>query len=311
MEYKGIVLSLIFIFVAVMLLIIYWFIPFSVIKFRTEPSNFNFNVDFGSNNTNLEGMQFYKHMRYQNPSISYLIENDCTLQKKDDARRAFEIISNKTILNFYETASNEEINIACSEKNKMDGEMFIAGEGGPSKASKVGSLHVIFNGKVLLIKDSECPKPNIAIHEILHALGFNHSKNPYNIMYNISKCEQTIGDDIPLLINKLYAIPSYADLSIENVSASMRGKYLDMNMSVRNIGLKKSAEADLIVYANEEVIKEIKLAPMEIGRGLEMSLTNLWIPTIKTPTIELFVNSSFNELEKRNNKASLEAKEQD
>ena len=58
--------------------------------------------------------------------------------------------------------------------------LFIAGEGGPSNITKSGDFSVITHGSILLIKESKCERPNIAIHELLHALGFDHSENPNN-----------------------------------------------------------------------------------------------------------------------------------
>ena len=87
----------------VYLLGLYWFIPGGVIDFSTDVRNSNFSIS-----SEYEEMQFYENMRFPNPRISYKIF-DCTLQKEDDMEYAFEIISNITILDFYEVEENEEI----------------------------------------------------------------------------------------------------------------------------------------------------------------------------------------------------------
>jgi len=211
--------SFIFILFTISLLILYWFVPFKITEFGMKYGNSNFSLNNESGN-----MQFYPNMRYPNPKISYQIY-DCPLQKEDNMEWAFEILSDMSILSFYPVNYNEEISVTCDSKNKIEEGLFIAGEGGPTNISKAGKFNVIFHGGILLIRESKCEKPNIAIHELLHSLGFNHSSNPNNIMYYISGCGQTIGEDIPELINELYSIPSYPDLSFENVSAVMHGRY--------------------------------------------------------------------------------------
>ncbi|GAI14097.1 unnamed protein product, partial [marine sediment metagenome] len=52
---------------------------------------------------------------------------------------------------------------------------------------------------------------------------------------------------------------SYPDLSFENVSAVMNGRYLDTNMSIRNNGLKDSEKTKIEIYADGKLVKEIEL----------------------------------------------------
>jgi len=294
---------LFFIFV-LFTLVLYWFVPFSINEFKIKSSeNGNFSLGLPS----LEGMQFYPNMRYPDSKISYKIEN-CPLQKKESMEQAFEIISNLTILEFYSKSSEEEIFVTCENKNKIEERFFIAGEGGPVNVTSTKNFNVILSGKILLIKETMCPKPNVGMHELLHSLGFDHSQNPENIMYNISSCRQSIGDDIINLINSLYSTPSLPDLDFENVSAVMNGKYLDANISIRNNGLKGSENFSLDIYADEKFIEEINFDYMEIGYGSMVSLSNLWIPKINVENLKFVINYDFNELDKNNNKIILELK---
>jgi hypothetical protein len=301
---KKFFMSIIFILMVIILLFFYWFIPFNTVILKNLKGNSG-NYNFTLNNSEFKKMQFYENMRYVNSKISYKIYN-CTIAKQNDAESAFDILSNKTILTFYPVKSDEEISVYCQEKNKFKEGMFIAGEGGPSNITKSGNFYVISHGHILLIKESKCERPNIAIHELLHALGFGHSENSNNIMYEILDCSQTIGEDIPALINELYSIPSYPDLVFENVSAIMHGKYLTSNISIRNNGLEKSKKAELNIYADGKKIKKIDLEPLEIGEGFLVSFKNTWISKIKIEKIDFYINASFNELEEKNNKISLE-----
>ncbi len=285
------------------LLFFYFFIPYNKIEFYSEPESSNFSLP-----TYNGEMQFYPNMRYQSKEISYKIGNECTLKKKNDMEIAFDIVENLTILNFYEVAGNEEISIACEEKYITEEGLFIAGEGGPTKIIAGDEFNVIFNGNILLLRESKCPTPNIAIHELFHALGFNHSLNSGNVMYPVSNCNQDIGEDISELINKLYSYPSYPDLSFVNVSANIEGRYLNTNMTIKNIGLRDSEKAEIEIYADEKLVKKIELEPINIGEGRIITLGNIWIFNANIDTLKFIINSDFNELEKENNKVILSIK---
>jgi hypothetical protein len=246
-------------------------------------------------------------MRFSSTDISYKIE-DCPLQRENDMQWAFQILGNETVLNFYPVASGEEIIVTCQDAQKTEGNLFIAGEGGPTNITIAGDFNVIENGKILLMKDSTCQRPNIAIHELLHVLGFDHSKNPKNIMYEISRCDQTIGDDIINLIDNLYSTPSEPDLLFENASASMHGKYLNINFSIRNNGLQDAPEANVKILANGKETENIKIPPTEIGYGRKVSVENIWVKQMNVQNIEFVIEDNFAELSKDNNQVTFEIK---
>ena len=296
---KKIFLSFIFVIFCIGILSVYWFIPFGKIDFGAKSNNFNFSVNQSGN------MQFYQNMRYSDSQISYIIL-DCPLQKKNDMERAFEIISNRSVLEFSSVDYDPEISVTCDSRNRIEDGLFIAGEGGPVNITTVNNFNVILKGKILLIKKSDCENPNVALHELLHALGFGHSENPNNIMYPISNCKQTISDDMFMLINKLYSTPSQPDVTLANVSAVMRGKYLDINMSIKNNGLRDSVESKILIYTDDELVKEIKLDVLEIGYGRTITLNNLWVKQINVNKLDFFIDYNFPELEKNNNRISLE-----
>lgn len=296
-------LGLIFFIIVVGLLISYWFIPWKSSEFFIKSGNTNFST------SNDSEMQFYSNMRFPTSEISYKIDESCTLQKKDDMERGFEIIENLTLLSFYLVNSNEEISVTCSSKNIREGDMFVAGEGGPTNISQAGNFNVIFTGMILLIKDSKCPKPNVAMHELFHVLGFKHSSNPNNIMYNFSRCDQEISQDMINLINELYSYPTYPDLVFEDVSASMNGRYLDLNLTVRNYGLKDAEASSVKIYADGKSIKEVELKPVEIGYGRSVYLSNLFISQLNVETIIVEIKTVFQELDKENNKIILQIRE--
>lgn len=290
-------LIIIGVFILIGSLAIYWFYPVIGFENATGVGHSNFSIDISDSIP----MQFYANMRYPEKNISYRIEDSCTLTKKDEAERALEILEEATILNFYPVDSGEEIHIACNEKNLVQGGLFVAGEGGPTNITKAGIFNVITHGEVLLIRNSECPNPNVAIHETLHALGFDHSLNSNNIMYAVSNCKQTIGDDIPALIEELYSLPSQPDLVFEDVQHSANKRYLTINMSVRNNGFKQASATQIIIYVDGSEARRIDLQSLDIGEGMKMVLSNLLLKEIIINEIKIEIAYSGEEIDKENN----------
>jgi hypothetical protein len=239
-------------------------------------------------------------MRFPDSQISYKI-SDCPIQKKDEMKRALDIVSKKTLLTFYPVSLNEEITVTCDDNVKNEGGLFIAGEGGPTNITVADGYNIITHGKVLLIKPALCPNPNVALHELLHALGFDHSENENNVMYPISNCDQTIGEDVIELIDRLYSVPSLPDLAIENTSAIMHGNYLDLNISLRNNGFVDAPKSKIFIYADDKNIKTVDMEEIELGRGRGIAFTNLWLKTRNVRQIKIMIETDFEELDQTNN----------
>lgn len=292
----------IFVLLVVAMLGYYFFFPYNQLDFSPKYNNSNFNIGDSS-----KGMQFYENMRYPDKDISYKIE-DCSLSKQNNVEDAFEIIENLTVLRFNSVNSNEEIHVTCDSKKEMEGNLIVAGEGGPSNITKTDNFNVITKGEVMIFRESQCPQPIVGMHEIFHALGFDHSDNPGNIMYEVSNCDQEVGGDIVNTINDLYSYPSYSDLSFEDVSAQMNGKYLDANMSLRNNGLSESGNFDVFIYADEKEVKKIEVDSLKIGYGTTMTLGNLWVADLNVEEIRFVIASNADELNKNNNEVILSVK---
>ena len=280
--------------------VFYWLNPGVSANFLERDINPEFNIGNSS-----AQMQFYENMRFPTSNISYKIDNDCSLTKKRDMKVAFEMLANETDLSFYPVLRNEEITVSCQERNRMDGDLYIAGEGGPTNITDSNLFKVILHGNILLLRDSNCERPNVGVHELLHVLGFNHSTNKNNIMYPISNCKQTIGKEIPQLIDDLYSYPTKQDLTFGKSSASIDGRYLDLNFSVMNQGLKKSEKTVVDVYADNKKIKEFELNPIDIGGGIEIRVNNILLTKAKIENLSLSIPESNAELSNSNNEVLL------
>jgi len=299
---KGKIFSVFIAIMIILLLVIYWFIPYNTIQFeKSSNSNFNANVEYNST------LQFYPNMRFPNPNISYKIE-DCPLKRQNDMVEAFRIVEEETILNFYPSEYSPEITVTCQDSNKEEGNLFIAGEGGPTDITIAGDFNIIKKGKILLIKDSKCERPNVAIHELLHVLGFDHSENPNNIMYEISRCDQEIGTDMINFLNEIYSIPSQPDLQFKNASVLMHGKYLDVNFSLINNGIKKSGESIVKIIVDDKEVEEVQIPEIEIGYGRKIFLSNIWVKQISVQEVECIIENNFTEIDKSNNRVVFKIK---
>ena len=79
-------------------------------------------------------------------------------------------------------------------------------------------------------------------------------------------------------------------------------------MTIRNHGLKKSKAATVEIYAGDKLIKELHLDPLDIGSGRLLILTNSLVTKINFDELKLFINYEFEELDKQNNRVSLQIK---
>ncbi len=127
-------------------------------------------------------------------------------------------------------------------------------------------------------------------------------------MYNVTNCEQVIGDDIIQLIDELYSVQSNPDLAFQNVSASISGRFLDVDFVVMNTGLRNSEEVKIKIYAGEEMIKELEMEPIDVGYGRFASMKNIWVSQVDVKELKLIIDSNFEEINKENNKIQLDIK---
>lgn len=270
-----------------------------------------FSANLSSPSTYVSGEieQFYPNMRFRSSNISYRLESTCTQTKWANIEMAFAILSERTGLSFYHSRDNPEIKVMCSEispKTEEEGH-FIAGEGGPSEIINTSNFAVIMNGRISLYRDEICTEPKVAIHEILHAMGFNHYNNSKSIMYPISTCWQEIDQDIIDDIKRLYSVRTLPDLAIESIKANTTGRYLNFDINVSNIGLDDSTGAELIVYADDEKIANFTLGDLKIGMKRMLFVQNVKMPGGTDSVIFSVESEDAGDLNIENNRAGLHA----
>lgn len=253
------------------------------------------------------GMLFYDLIRFPDKIINYSISRDCIGLREENIIIAFNDLQMETNLIFNRVNDNGQIEATCSEgDNEISAEHFIAGEGGPSLIINTSKYQVIEKGKILLFRDETCNSPIVATHEILHVLGFKHSSNKTSIMYNTSYCDQEITKNIKDKIYELYKDPSLPDLDFQKINVTKKGRYLNFEVEIINIGLKGSENVQLFLYADGEKISLYDLGNLEIGAGKLMKVENLNIPRSMTNIIFIIdENNSISEIDKKNNKRSL------
>jgi hypothetical protein len=299
---KGLIFLFIFLLILVLTLNFYWIIPPEQIQFRETFSSGS--SEFSLDNNSQDSMLFYENMRFPYKEISYKIEESCSIKKKQDMTEAFDVIENLSVLDFY-PSQDGEIHVSCQERIVRDKGIFIAGEGGPTEIIQSGKYNIIYSGDILLIRDSGCAEPQVAIHELLHVLGFNHSENERNIMYPYSKCSQVIGNEIPEKINELYVDSSLPDLAFNEINVSARARFLDFNLTIRNIGIVDSDDSVLKLYVDGKEIKEYSVRELKPGTGIRLWSTNVFIKKADVEKIEFEIINDFEELDKENNKKEL------
>lgn len=308
MNRKGSTGGLAFLFLLVILLgVSLYFLYFNL---PVEPVDLIFS-DLPDNNPRIEysqSKQFYENMRFQSNRISYKIEDRCGSKKLSGVEEAFSIIAAKTILDFYPDDEKAEITVFCSQiapEAERKG-YFVAGEGGPTEVINNSIYGVILSAKVSFFREEKCDSPTIALHEILHALGFDHNNNPSSIMFPTLDCDQTLDDSIVADINRLYSVSSAPDLRFSEVDASKGGRYLNFDIKVINQGLKSADDVSLHVFADDKLVREFDLQRVDIGVSKTLEVDNLKTSrSAHEITFIIDYRDEIDEIFENNNKATL------
>lgn len=260
------------------------------------------------------GIQFYPQMRFPEKEISYWIEEKCSEKKKEDIKKTFEILSERTILSFYKSEKKSRILFLCSEISPESDQKnhFVAGEGGPTEIINLSSYFIMLESKVSLYRDDVCEEPKIALHEILHSLGFDHTANKKSIMFPVTNCKQELDNFIVDEINRLYSVESAPDLIIDSVIAFRIGKYLNINVNISNMGFVDVEDANISIYDGNSLIKSYSLKEegVPLGSKMVLSFQNLRVEKdIKNIRLAVVPLSPKNDINLKNNEVVISVSE--
>jgi hypothetical protein len=271
---------------------------FEAVEFKKYSANISPDIPAKS-------VQFYPNMRFPSKEIGYFIDNSCSNEKRNDALGAFDILSRRTVLEFYPSSSGD-ILILCSNlaPDPTTKGHFVAGEGGPTEIINASAYSVILRAKVALYRSDTCESPQIALHEILHSLGFDHNNNTESILFPVTSCSQIIDNYIIEDIERIYAVEPAPDLVIESLSGTKKGKLVSFNVTVSNIGLKSASNVGVQIYADGENVKRFDLKNLPIGARKFLSVSNLAVP-LGAEKIEFEVSGAEMEINGDNNVVEL------
>jgi hypothetical protein len=225
--------------------------------------------------------QFFPNMRFVDERISFYIEPECLFKSPNYIYQAFEILEENTVLEFYQDSKNPEILIICSQESKESQSIgrksyYIAGEGGPTNVINVSERFIILEGQVTLFRDEQCNESKLALHELLHVLGFDHSNNPRSIMYPVTACNQVLDESIIDEINLIYSVPSLPDIAIENVEAKRVSRQISLNMTIANYGFKNANDVSITIKNPQgDLLYQKTIDFISVGTKKIFSLENL------------------------------------
>jgi hypothetical protein len=225
-----------------------------------------------------QSKQFYDNLRFPTSTVAYKINPDCAQKKIDSINEAFQYLQGKTPLKFVES-SEFQLEVVCSDlPPKPDiANHYIAGEGGPTKIINSTLYSVILSAKISLYRNDKCTSPNIALHELLHVLGYDHNNDPRSILYPTLNCDQKVDSYFIDQLNELYSVEGAPDLKITFVNATKNGPYLSFGVEIANQGLIEADKVTISLKDGDRIIKDFSLDSIDIGTRKVITVSNLKI----------------------------------
>ncbi|MCS7106212.1 MAG: matrixin family metalloprotease [Candidatus Aenigmarchaeota archaeon] len=225
----------------------------------------------------------------------------------ESMREALEIWENATnkLIIFEEVENPEESDIIVNWVKTFEEGKRILGEGGPV-VRDTGLFNLTVRGEIYLrIQKVKCLEVITAMHEIGHVLGFDHSKNPEDIMYPIASCSQRITEAEVKTLEELYKIPPKPELYFLNASVNKPGKYLAMEFGVKNSGLINSFKSSVSLILDNRTVRSFDIPELQPGEALVVRVSNLIIPSFKIFQLLVDAQNHNDEIYEGNNLITL------
>lgn len=154
---------------------------------------------------------------------------------------------------------------------------------------------------------------NLALHEIGHAIGLQHT-NEDDIMNPVltipSKSIKKISTSDINNLNKLYELPAKPDLKISEINATKFsftrfGRdyfYLNISISLQNVGLADAENFNVRLHTDNIFVDEEAIPKLELGNTLNIFQGNLKIDRNFTSVqVNIDADNSIDELNETNN----------
>ncbi|MEK6927285.1 MAG: matrixin family metalloprotease [Nanoarchaeota archaeon] len=280
----------ILIFLVVVCLAVSGFLFYSQISAKTiEYKQFVSNVTVNMTNSSI---QFYPNMRFSSSDLTYSLDSGCNENRKKSAIDAMKLLESEIPVTFTLGTENPEIIIECSSEEPEIAEKnhVIAGAAKPNNIINATKFFVIENSNISLYKDESCDRPLVALHEMLHAFGFDHNSNENSIMYPITSCEEEIDLDIINELKRLYSYASLPDVVIEKVVANSSGRYINFEIEIGNQGLIDAKNVQLDIVSSGESAKVYELEDIEVGRKKILSVQNIKVKDAENVEFRIIMN---------------------
>jgi len=149
----------------------------------------------------------FNNPKWYTNHLTFTFPKNCTKLQRDKMIDAMNYIVNntRTSLTFTEVADGcSDIIITCLNVSDMLEDTI--GTAQPSYFDE-GYYSVITKSEIeLTLGDQLCPLPNMQIHELMHSFGFDHSKDPSDIMYEKFGCAQTMKDSLKKNLEQIYPL---------------------------------------------------------------------------------------------------------
>jgi hypothetical protein len=257
----------------------------------------------------------FPNIRWAKMPISvYTVTENCSSAQISEASNAMKIWEEKTngTVSFVSgQSSNADVTVDCLKDSSSirEGRKIVrkVGEGGPSSVFDTGLFNLTVKGKIYLFTSSVgCDRPIIAMHEMGHVLGLDHSENPNSVMYEYEECNQDITPEIISTLSSLYSYPAKPDLYFANASASQKNFYLSINFTVKNQGLVDSDPTTVSVFVDGKEIKTVSMDSIKPSQGYAYFIGNIFVSS-QISKLELFIDpqNNLDELSKSNNAVTL------
>ncbi len=277
-------------------------------EFKIEQRNFFIQTN-GESVINVSNQlsMFMNNMRFDTNSISYSFV-DCDREAEDRMKQAFQIVSDETKdIIFYESNAPKII-IYCSEKEgEKRNSTYVAGEGGPNKVILLDLYPLIVDGKIYLYQQGKrdiCEYPVVEMHELMHVFGFDHINKTNEILYPYVKCEQRITEDIIGELKRLYSEEAKADITLQNLTVSTKGFYLDFNLTILNRGLINAGNVSLQILDQEKIIYSAQIGELPPGISQSITARNILTKSISLNQIKFKATTNTKEYFYENNEAT-------